>query len=270
MIDDTPEVAETSPPEDAESSPAPDESSSQEADQTVAEPDSPPEPAKSRAAERITGLLGDNKALREYGEHMRQEVVRLTEARQPLPTETVIPRPKLEDFDHDNDKWAEAFSDWSVKEASKVAEAQVTRTLSQQTAANEQAAKQVVWQDKSAEFAEKNPDYYTVTSNPALVINKDMADIFMESDAGPAIAFYLGKNPDKAAKISRMKPRQMALAIGRLENEVSESLKPQPSKAPQPPTPIGGQPPGQKLEDIPEINDWMAQRREEIRAKGRR
>jgi len=267
MSEDTLGVAETPPLEDAESSI--EDSSPQE---TVAEPESPPEtdePKRSRASERITGLIGDNKALREYGEHMRAEVARLSEQQTPaIPQETVLPRPKIEDFDHDQDKWAEAFSDWSVKEASKVAQAQVTETLRQQTAADEQAEMQAAWQDKSAEFAEKNPDFHAVISNPALSISKDMAALFMETDTGPAIAYHLGKNPDKAAKISRMNPRRMALAIGRLETEVS-SPKPQSTNAPQPPNPVGGQQPNVDPTKM-STDDWVAPRREELHAKGRR
>lgn len=269
--DIAPDVAETSPsPEGAEPSPAPDESSTQDAEPTVADPESPPEPAKSRAAERIAGLVGDNKALREYGEHMRHEVLRLSEqAKTSIPQDTATPRPKLEDFDHDQDQWAEAFSSWSMKEASKVAEAQVTETLKQQASANEQAALRATWEQRSEEFAEKNPDFRSVTGSESLVITKDMAEIFMESDVGPAIAYYLGKNPDKSARISRMKPRQMALAIGRLESEVNKPApKPQPTSAPQPPSPVGGQQPTVDIYELP-IEDYMAQERARLSSKRR-
>lgn len=264
------------PPEDAQSSPEPEESSTPAPEQTVAEPESPPEtdePKKSRASERIAELVAERTAAKEYGEYMRQEVVSLQSqlAGKQLPQETATPKPKLEDFEFDQDKWATAFSDWSVKEASKVAEAQVNKTLREQETANEQAVIQATWQQKSEEFAEENPDFTTVTSNPSLPITKDMAAVFMESEKGPEIAYHLGKNPTEAARISRMSPRKMAMAIGRLENEVSKlAPKPQPTSAPEPPTPIGGQPPGQKLENIPEMDDWMVARREELRAKGRR
>ena len=267
MTEDTLEVAETSPPEDAESSI--EDSSPQE---TVAEPDSPPEtdePKRSRAAERITELVAERTAAKEYGEYMRQEVVRLQTqiTGTQLPQETIVPKPKLEDF-QDHDDWATAFSDWSVKEASKVAQAQVNKTLRQQTTANEEVRAQARFQERQEEFVKDHSDYFTIIQNPTLKINQEMVDVFKESEQGPAIVYHLAKNPDVSAKISRMKPRQMALAIGRLENEVSKPThKSQPTNAPAPLNPVGGQQPSVDLVNM-DIDEYMAHRREERRAKG--
>ena len=62
----------------------------------------------------------------------------------------------------------------------------------------------------------------------------------------------------------------MALAIGRLENEVSKPThKPQPTNAPQPPNPVGGQQPSADPLNM-DMDEWMAHRREELRQQGRR
>jgi len=267
-----PDVAETSPsPEDAESSQV--DSSPK---QTVAEPESPPEieePKRNRAEERITGLVSDVKSLREYGEYMRQEVLSLrnqiTPPQTPQPVKSE-PQPTLEQFEFDQDKFAVANNKWVTDQAAQIAKATVDAALKQQAGVNEQAGIRDTWQNKSAEFAEKHADFDDVVKNPTIRITEDMANIFMESDKGPDIAYHLGKNPDVAARISRLPLQKMALAIGRLEAEVSKpSPKPQQTNAPEPPNPVGGTQPTIDAASL-STADWINQRNEERRAKGLR
>lgn len=258
-------------PEVAQTSPEPEESSTPATDETVAaqETDSPPEPAepkRSRAEERITGLVGDVHALKQAAEYWR---VRALDNLEPSkPAVQPVSRPTLEDSDHDQERFATAMTDWAVDQATSAAKTQVDETLRLRAAEDEQATIKAQWQDKSEEFAEKHADFHDVIANPTIPISKDMADVFMESDMGPAIAYHFGKNPDIAARISRMTPRKMALAIGRLERDLT-SPKPQPTRAPTPPTPVGGQQPDTDIAIMP-IDDWMKHERERLYGKGRK
>jgi hypothetical protein len=68
-----------------------------------------------------------------------------------------------------------------------------------------------------------------------------MLEIITESDDGPALAYYLGKNLDVAARIAQLPPLAAARELGRIEVNLAferekAKLKPVVSQAP-PPTP---------------------------------
>ena len=258
-------------PEAAQASPEPEDSSTPALETTVAaqSPDSPPadaEPQRNRASERIAELVAERTAAKEAAEYWRGVATQNTST--PEPTAQPTPQPTLEQFDHDTDKWAAAYSVWSDQRVQAVAKAQVGQAMREQVSVNEAEASRARWQDKSQDFSEKHPDFETVISNPALKITPDMLSVFQDSDKGPDIAYHLGKNPDIAAKIARLPRNKMALAIGRLERDLS-TPKPQPTNAPQPPNPVGGQQPTVDPGEMG-IDDWIDHRREELRQQGRR
>ena len=251
-------------PDVAQTSPEPEESSTPAIEQTVAadEQDSPPEtaePKRSRAEERIAGLVAEKAAAKEYGNHFREAYTDLEakyRALQDQAPETVsdASQPTLEQFDHDTDKWAVAYSEWSKGQAKSVAEKAVAKAILNQRNVDEVEAKERVWVDRSSKFAETHPDFASVAGRRELPINAAMANIFKESEKGPEIAYHLGNNPDVAARISRMSAGKMAMALGRIESELTS--KPQPTKAPAPPTPVGGQQPTVDLADM-SIDEYM-------------
>ena len=276
MTDDiAPDVAETSPSlEDAQSSPAPDTSSNQDVVKTVAEPESPTEIAdpeseapKQRAKERIEQVIAERNAAKEYGEYWRQEALR---KETPAPVvKQPTPAPTMEQFDHDPEKWAQAHTKWAEERATSLATVAVKTQLDVQAKANRQADLQVKWNERAAKFAEDHPDYQATVSNPTIKLTTEMVEAMAESELGPDIAYNLSKDPAKAARISRMTPVQQATAIGRLESEVNKPApKPQPTSAPEPLTPVGGQQPTMDIMKLP-IDDYMAQERARLFEKRR-
>ena len=89
------------------------------------------------------------------------------------------------------------------------------------------------------EFRDRAPDYDQIVGNPNLTITPLMADAIKESDNGASVAYYLGKNPDEAARIARMSPVQQAAAIGRLEAKVTTPAK-RSTQAPPPVKTVSG------------------------------
>lgn len=87
--------------------------------------------------------------------------------------------------------------------------------------------------------ATKYPDYAQVTGNPNLPITPAMAEVIMDSDHGPDLAYHLGKNPSEAAKIAQLNPASQAAALGRLEAQITapKALK---TPASAPVQPVGG------------------------------
>jgi hypothetical protein len=124
--------------------------------------------------------------------------------------------------------------------------------------------------ERAEKAQERYPDFQTVVGNPALAINEGMAEFISDSDAGPDVAYFLGKNPNKALQISQMSPFKAARALMDIEKDISSKPQAKPSKAPEPITPVGsrGKSSSSPLpSDEDDIDTWM--RKEAQRTRGR-
>lgn len=124
--------------------------------------------------------------------------------------------------------------------------------------------------ERAEKAEERYPDFQTVVGNPALSINEGMAEFISDSDAGPDVAYYLGKNPMKALQIAQMSPFKAARALMEIEKDISSKPQAKPSKAPEPITPVGsrGKSSSSSLpSDEDDIDTWM--RKEAQRTRGR-
>lgn len=86
---------------------------------------------------------------------------------------------------------------------------------------------------------ERFPDYDAVTRNPGVRITNEMAEVIRDLDAGPDIAYHLGKNPAEAARIAALSPARQAVELGKLEVTVT-ATKPLPKQPPAPVQPVSG------------------------------
>lgn len=104
-------------------------------------------------------------------------------------------------------------------------------------------------------------DYDVVAQNPALPITDAMAEVIKDSDQGPDIAYYLGKNPKEALRIATLSKTRQAVEIGKLEDRLS---KPAPIKKPPPApiNPVTGSSIGTVAKDPSKMSDkeWFAAR----------
>ena len=138
-------------------------------------------------------------------------------------------RPKLEDFDFDPEAHAEAVAKWTFER------------LEQEREARKQAEqRQATLAEKESAFIAENPDYREVAHAPNVPITQEMAEVILQADNPPAIAYYLGKNLSEAAEISRMSPLQQARAIGRIEMQLAAPKTP--AAPTPPPTPVSKAP----------------------------
>lgn len=191
-------------------------------------------PPKNGARERIEGLVAENRALREGFEYLRQQIQRPAEK----PAED--PQPTLAQFDNDVERFSQANNAWLSRETERRAAAIVDQRLT--ASREEQRLRESADQfaTRASEFAKTHNDYAVVVGNPSLPFNGPLLEALQASEHGPAIAYHLGLNPDKATRISRLPPLQQAAAIGRLESEVTKPVPPPRStQAPPPPTTVG-------------------------------
>ena len=148
------------------------------------------------------------------------EIARLKEHGPERPeAEEAIPQPKLEDFEYDTEKWAEALGDWTKKQidagkeqAAKAEEAK--RQEAEQAAIRERFE---AFEDREDEFREQHDDYDDVTRADDLKITPDMAIFIQESELGPHIAYHLGNNPEEADEIAGLSPLAQIKRLTRIE-----------------------------------------------------
>lgn len=139
--------------------------------------------------------------------------------------------PKREAF-QDDDAYLEA-------QIEHRAEQKAREKLEQREKAEQSERMAESFQEKAEKASERYPDFSVVVGNPALSINEAMAEFISESDLGPDLAYHLGKHPLDAARIASMSPVKAARELGRLESEIAARPKANPSKAPEPITPVG-------------------------------
>lgn len=175
----------------------------------------------------------------------------------------VSDEPTLESCDFDTVSFQRKWYDWRRNEDKKVETAQ------------ERARK---FEERESAFRADHPDYDSVARNPALPITPQVAEVILETDDPPAIAYYLGQNPQEAAAIAQMTPHQIGRAIGRIEAKLSAPIpatdpqrQPEPktiSKAPAPVTNLSGSPAVHKSLADMSMREYDAQRRKDRLAKG--
>lgn len=203
------------------------------------EPSEPPK--KDRLQERFDTLTREKyDALRER-DRLQWEVEELRRSREAAKTPPVAPEQPLtlEQFGYDEAKFNAAVAE----RAAKIAEQRATEVVDQELRKREERQRaekrERSWSQREAEFAAKQSDYREAVYTEETRISPAMAEALKESDMGPAIAYYLGKNRAEAAEIAEMSPLAAARAIGKIEAKLEAKPVPPPvSKAPPPPPKI--------------------------------
>lgn len=217
-------------------------------------------PGVHQRIDELTKLRHDAERERDY---WREQAMR---PQQPQQAPAVEPadtgEPTLESCDFDAAEFTRKWYAWRRTEDQK-AEAAQQRT--------------VKLSEKEQAFRALHPDYDAVAKNPALPITQQVAEVILDADDPPAIAYYLGQNPQEAAAIAQMTPAQIGRAIGRIEATLSappaseQTRQPAPktvSKAPPPVTTLSGAASVRKSYDDMTQAEYEQARREERRAKG--
>lgn len=239
-----------------------------------AAPDSGDAPAKPRKKpgvhQRIDELTRARYEAEREAQYWREQAMR-QQPQQPAPSggdpapataSAAADEPTLESCDFDVAEFNRRHYQWLREQERKQEQAQQRqRTLAERVEA----------------FRAEHPDYDQVAHNPQVPITKAMAEEIIETDNPPAIAYYLGQNPQEAAQIAQMSERAMIRAIGRIEAKLSAQAAPPPAqptpktvtRAPAPVTTLsGGAPAVTKSPDQMTQREYEQWRREQRAAKG--
>lgn len=145
-----------------------------------------------------------------------------------------------------------------------IAEKKAAEKLAEREQAQKAERRAESFLEKADKASERYADFQSVVSNPSLRINDGMVEFISESDHGADVAYFLGKNPIKAADIASMSPMQAARALLAIESEIAAKPKANPSRAPEPITPIGsrGKSSASSLpSDDDDMDTWAAKER---------
>lgn len=253
-----PTTAETPAPAQAESSPAVND----------ADESSDPRPkGVQKRIDELTRLRYDAERDRDYWRQLALQ--QTTPAKQePAVAEKPKALPKLEDFNYDEAAYQAALFEHASAEAAR----KVREDLRREQEQKQKQERVKSWKTREAEFKAKNPDYEQVAYYAP--ITEAMAEVIQESELGPQIAYYLGKNTTEAEQIAQLDPVRAARALGRIEAKLEKPAAPPPppkpavSQAPPPPPRLEASEPAiEKSPDQLSTKEWLRMREKQLARK---
>ena len=161
--------------------------------------------------------------------------------------------------------WEEALIDyadqkatWSARREVKAAQAQAQQEAEARVQEEQQRVSREAYQARIQKVQEKYPDFKEVAETPDVQVSMPMAYEIINSENGPELQYYLGKNPDEARRISDMtmtirnpesgqmevvpnivaQVSEMRILAWKLANSTQQPTKPVVSNAPRPIKPI--------------------------------
>lgn len=243
-----------------------------EAESSPAKVESKPEPDPvDKVRSRIDELTRLRREAERDRDFYREQALRLQQPQEKATEPAPVSKSKtLADFQYDEGQYQEYLFQEAEKRAVTAAEKRLREQQEKDTANRRKSE----FERKEADFAKTVDDYHEVTRSASLPVTAEMAQVIAESDDGPALAYYLGKNIAIAEQISSMPPLAAARELGRIEMKLAaerEKAKEKPvSKAP-PPTPKleAAEADFEKNPDEMSIEEWKKWRDKRDRARKR-
>jgi hypothetical protein len=256
-VEEAAEVAE----EDVEA-----ESPDTETEEQPSEADEKVSKSKERRERRKRELDGMREQVKAAEQSAREAAEKLEHQKKVL---AELPLPKPEDYGKDYERYQAALSAYqtlNVIDGREVQRLQSDAERAKQAAAEaarlQQAETAKSWQDHMADGREKYADFMeVVVENANLPISAEVAEMVATSDIGADVAYFLGKNPDKARELSSLGALERARAFGRIEAVVSAPKPKTVTSAPKPIRPVNGSAtPAKDVERMSpsEYREWRA------------
>jgi len=226
------------------------------------EEESAKKPKKS-AQKRIRELTAKYRQTEREVKELRQLLNEQRQKGEQTPSQTPPKKPTRDQFE-DEDEYIEAVADW--KTSQKLQEREQTQQQQQRKQKEQEEQERIgqAVQTINEQGMNEFEDYEDVVfENDALTITDNMVHAISEMDYGHRVAYHLGNNPDRAAKIAEMSPYRQATELGKIERDLTQKPKKKQPKTPPPTEPVKGG--GESGESEPsDINDWMKHRRKQV------
>ena len=125
--------------------------------------------------------------------------------------------PTLESCGNDVDVYIQKSVQHGIKQARLIEQQEAQK----RSIVEAQQKRITTFQERSKAFEDENPDYRAVVFAPNVRISEPMAEAIQELENGPAVAYFLGKNPDEALRISNLSPTKQAIEMAKLEDKIA-------------------------------------------------
>ena len=163
------------------------------------------------------------------------------------------------------EEYLEALAKYTVTEERKKAQQEDEAKKAHETTKQKVAT----YAERADKARETLADFDDVVDQD-LPISQAMVESITDSEIGPQIAYYLGKNPQEALRIAKLPPMAAAREIGKLEAKLTPADEPEktettPSKAPKPPSPVKGATTSPGPSDNDSMDDWLRKRNKQLR-----
>ncbi len=117
-------------------------------------------------------------------------------------------------------------------------EAQAAKAAVEAAQKAEQAEIERNWNEQAQVARAQYSDFDQVISNPNLMVSEAVAQAIKSSDIATEVAYFVGKNPAEAQRLSSLSGPEMARALGRIEGQLAASAPKTVSTAPPPVSPV--------------------------------
>lgn len=211
------------------------------ATESAAEEQQEPQEGKPGVSPNVQKRI--DRLTREKAEALREvEYLRNLAHSKPAPVETTTAVEAKGEPSEDNFEthaaYVKALTKWTANQAveefkaSQRTEAVKTRT---QTVQQE-------FKGRQEAFKAATPDFDEVISSADVQVSNAVITEIVESENGPALQYFLAKNPDEAERLSKLAPLALAREVGKIESRFTSSQQKTAVKtttAPPPPNPTG-------------------------------
>ena len=175
-------------------------------------------------------------------------------------------KPQPEKF-QDYAQYVEALAEWKADEKVRAALAERDQRAAEEAQQRAVQAKAQTFAERAVQVRQQIPDFDEVVGAADVQVPAHVTEVLLESDFGPQLAYHLAKNPDEAARISRLSPTAAARELGRLEARFERPAapveqKPVTTKAPPPMKSVqGSAQPGVKDPSRMSMDEYRAWRK---------
>ena len=214
------------------------------------EPEEQEKPAQDGFQKRINKVTADKYKEKSRADALEKEI-ELLKSKEPVDVQN---EPKLEDFDYDETDFQRAL----VKHYAK----QEVAAIQQQNGKKEQQKEYDRLDQEYADKVNKSglKDYSEVVA-PIIenkMLSNSVSEAIMEDEKGPEIAYYLGKNLEKAEQLDKMSTVKAIKEIGKISERLSATKTKRKTSAPAPVKPLGSGGKVVKNPDDMSMDDLMA------------
>lgn len=226
-------------------------------------PDGEAKAEKPRLSKRIDELTRKQRTAERERDYWRDVALQNQQGKQePAKTKESETQSALKPEDFDSyEAYLEAKAEAKAAETFERKQSEHKQREQERIAQEEAARVQESLSQKLESARERYDDFDEVVTDPSVPISNDMALAIAECDHAGEVAYFLGKNPNEAARIAALNPRAQVREITRLDDRLGgqkkEVKKPVPTVSP-----VRGQT-GQFTKDPAKMTDaeWAASRR---------